>query len=257
MMSIKSLILITTAVIAVFITFSFVDSIPQDPGYHNFADSRTFWGISNAFDVLSNIPLAIVGLMGIIATLRRLRGKEFNACVFQYLIFFIGVFMTGFGSLYYHYAPSNETLIWDRLPITILTMGFFCSVISEMISPKTSLILISPLLLIGIGSVVYWNYTESLGYGDLRLYGVVQFLPLILMALILLMYKLPENYLPYIIALLIFYALSRITEFFDQQIFETLRLISGHSLKHVFAAAAACCLLVMLQRRADFRTPQT
>lgn len=252
-MNIKSLILSAIALIAVFITFNFVEPIPQDPGYHNFADSRTFWGIANAFDVLSNIPLAIVGLMGIFTTLKILKGKKFNASVFQYLIFFIGVFMTGFGSLYYHYAPSIETLIWDRLPITILTLGFFCSAISEMISPKASLNLVGPFLLIGIGSVFYWNYTEGLGCGDLRLYGVVQFLPLILIPLILLMYKLPENYLPFIIGLVFFYALSRLTEAFDHQIFETLRILSGHTLKHLFAAAAACCIFMMLKNREDLQ----
>jgi hypothetical protein len=246
-MSIKSLILITTVVVAVFITFSFVEPVPQDPGYHDFADSRTFWGIPNTLDVLSNVALAVVGLLGIFATQKRLRGRDFNACVFQYLIFFSGVFLTGFGSFYYHLSPSNETLIWDRLPITILSIGFFCSVISEMVSPKASLILVSPLLLIGIGSIFYWNYTESLGSGDLRLYGIVQFLPLILIALIFFMFKFPENYLPYIIGLMIFYALSRLTEFLDHQIFETLQFISGHTLKHLFAAAAACCLLIKFQ----------
>jgi hypothetical protein len=250
-MDIKSLILIAIAVIAVIITFSFIAPISQDPGYHDFADKRTYWGVPNTLDVLSNIPLAIVGLMGIFATQKRLRNRKFNAAVFQYLIFFSGVFLTGIGSFYYHLSPSNETLIWDRLPITILTLGFFCSVISEMVSPKASLILVGPLLLIGIGSVLYWHYTESLSSGDLRLYGVVQFLPLILIPLILLMYKLPENYFPFIIGLVFFYALSRLTEVFDHQIFETLRILSGHTLKHIFAAAAAFCIFIMLINRKD------
>lgn len=250
-MRLKSLILITVAVIAVFITFSFVDPVPQDTGYHDFVDSRAFWGVSNVLDVLSNIPLAIVGLLGIITAGKRLRRDSFNASVFQYLIFFSGVFLTGFGSLYYHLSPSNDTLIWDRLPITILTLGFFCSVISEMVSPKGSLILVGPLLLIGIASVFYWNYTESLGQGDLRLYGIVQFLPLVLMALIFLMYRFPENYLTYIIGLMIFYVLSRVTEVLDHQIYETLHFVSGHTLKHLFAAAAVCCILIMLKKRAS------
>ncbi len=253
-MNIRSLILIATALVAVIITFSFVESLPQDPDYHEFADQRTFWGIPNTLDSLSNIPLAIVGFFGILAALKVLKKIKFNAAVFQYLIFFMGVFLTGFGSLYYHLAPSNETLIWDRLPITILSIGFFCSVISEMVSPKASLILVGPLLLIGIGSVLYWNYAESLGRGDLRLYGIVQFLPLILIVLIFLMYKFPENYLSYIAGLLIFYTFSRLTEFFDQQIYDTLQFISGHTLKHLFASAAACCILMMLRRRPDFKT---
>ena len=247
-MDIKSLILVAIALIAVFITFSFVEPLPQDPRYHAFADSRTVLRIPNTLDVLSNIPLAIVGLLGIFTTGKRLRHNSFNASIFQYLIFFVGVFLTGFGSFYYHLSPSNETLIWDRLPITILTLGFFCSVIAEMVSPKASLILVGPLLLIGIGSVFYWNYTESLGCGDLRLYGVIQFLPLILIPLILLIYKLPENYLPYIIGLVFFYALSRVTEAFDHQIFDTLRFISGHTLKHLFAAGASFCIFKMLKK---------
>ena len=85
-MKVKSLILIALALVAVLVTFSFVEPVPQDPVYHNFADSRSFWGIPNSLDVLSNIALAVVGFMGIIAALKGLRGKKFNAAVFQYLI---------------------------------------------------------------------------------------------------------------------------------------------------------------------------
>ncbi len=251
-MNIRSVILIGTALIAVIITFIFVEPLPQDPGYHEFADSRSYWEIPNTFDVLSNIALAVAGLLGIIAAVKRLRSQKFNASIFQYLIFFGGVFLTGFGSLYYHLSPTNQTLIWDRLPITILSIGFFCSVVSEMVSPKAALVLVVPLLLIGIGSVLYWHYTEGLGRGDLRLYGVVQFLPLILIVLIFVMYKFPENYLPYISGVLIFYAFSRLTEFLDHQIYAALQIISGHTLKHLFAAAAACFILIMLRRRPDF-----
>jgi hypothetical protein len=38
--------------------------IPQAREYHQFADSRTLVGVPNAFDVLSNIPFAIVGIAG-------------------------------------------------------------------------------------------------------------------------------------------------------------------------------------------------
>ena len=251
-MNIKSVILIATALIAVIVTFSFVAPQPQDLGYHKFADSRTYWKIPNTFDVLSNLALVIVGLLGVLAALKKLRNQKFNAPIFQYLIFFSGVFLTGFGSLYYHLIPTNQTLIWDRFPITILSIGFFCSVVSEMVSPKGSLVLVGPLLLIGIGSVYYWHYTESLGRGDLRLYGIVQFLPLILIGLIFVMYTFPKNYLPYISGVLVFYALSRITEFLDHQIYGSLQFISGHTLKHLFAAAAACFILIMLWQRPDF-----
>ena len=253
-MNIRSLILIGTALIALIITFIFVEPLPQDPEYHKFADSRAYWEIPNTFDVLSNIALAVVGFLGIIAALKKLRNREFNVSIFQYLIFFSGVFLTGFGSLYYHLSPTNQTLIWDRLPITILSIGFFCSVVSEMVNPKASLVLVGPLLLIGIGSVYYWHYTESLGRGDLRLYGIIQFLPLVLIVLIFVMYKFPQNYMPYITGVLILYAFSRLAEVLDHQIYNSLQFISGHTLKHLFAAAASCFILIMLRQRPDFKS---
>src|ERR1700722_4620206 len=39
--------------------------IPQDPDYHHFADQRTLLGIPHAWNVLSNVPFLVVGLMGL------------------------------------------------------------------------------------------------------------------------------------------------------------------------------------------------
>lgn len=43
--------------------------IPQPLSYHNFADTRRLLGIPRAFDVLSNLPFLIVGLLGMAFTL--------------------------------------------------------------------------------------------------------------------------------------------------------------------------------------------
>jgi hypothetical protein len=67
------------------------------------------------------------------------------------------------------------------------------------------------------------------------------------------MYKPPENYLPFIMWLVFFYALSRLTEAFDHQIFEITQFISGHTLKHLFAAAAAFCVFIMLKNRENLQ----
>jgi hypothetical protein len=128
-------------------------------------------------------------------------------------------------------------------------MGFFCSVVSELISRRAALILLLPLLLVGMGSVVYWAWSESLGRGDLRIYGLVQFLPLLLIPLIFILYKLPENYLTYISATLVFYMISKIAELLDEQIFRLLHVLSGHTIKHLLAAAGTGCILLMLYKR--------
>ncbi len=200
-------------------------------------------------DVLSNIPFVIVGLLGIAHVGKSLRKNGSDASLVQYLVFFLGVLLTGLGSTYYHYAPSNHTLFWDRLAMTIAFVGLFCSVVSELISPRLSIILLFPLLALGMGSVFYWYWSENLGCGDLRLYALVQFLPGVLIPSILVMYKPPRNYLRYLVGLMILYSISKIFELFDAEVFRFLKSISGHTLKHLIAAAGTCCVLRMLYSR--------
>ena len=45
------------------------------------------------------------------------------------------------------------------------------------------------------------------------------------------------------------YALAKVCEHYDQAIFDTLGVISGHSLKHIFAALAVFLLLHSFTRR--------
>jgi hypothetical protein len=86
--------------------------------------------------------------------------------------------------------------------------------------------------------VVYWNYTETQNHGDLRLYIIVQFLPMLFIPLILLFFKSGFLKPVYIWTILFSYGLSKIAEGFDQPIFTTFKFISGHSIKHLFAAMA-------------------
>ncbi len=137
--------------------------------------------------------------------------------------------------------------------MTIALMGFFCSVVSETVSPRASLVLILPLLVAGVGSVVYWEWSEVQGGGDLRMYGLVQFLPIILIPLILLLYEKPANYLRYIIAAMLLYFISKIAELLDVQIFQLLHIISGHTLKHLLATVGTWCILGMLRKRVGAR----
>ena len=132
-----------------------------------------------------------------------------------YLVFFSGIFMTGFGSAYYHYAPGNETLIWDRLPMTIGFMGLVTIIVGEHISLPAAKRMLIPLLIIGAGSVAYWAVTEERGAGDLRPYAIVQFLPMLLIPLILLMYRSVYDNVDFLWFVIVLYALSKLFEYFD------------------------------------------
>ena len=137
--------------------------------------------------------------------------------------------LVSFGSAYYHYAPSNETLLWDRLPMTVAFMALFSMLLEERVTQRRILM---PLIALGLASAFYWRWS-----GDLRPYILVQFLPLILIPVILALYE--RRYLNNKLILTAFglYVAAKLLEHYDRGIFTALPL-SGHTLKHLVSGAA-------------------
>jgi hypothetical protein len=223
----------------------FLERIPQDPAYHVFADSREIFGIRNFWNVISNFPFLLVGLYGLWRWKRIIEPKSLSA----YIALCIGVLLVSFGSAYYHYTPSTDTLIWDRLPMTIAFMALFSLLLEERVISCERPITLYPLLIIGIAAAVYWYWTETLGEGDLRAYGLVQFLPLALIPVILLLFESRYLHGAMLIVALLFYALAKIGEHFDWQLFELLGVISGHTLKHFLAGVATLYTILAIPVR--------
>ena len=166
-----------------------------------------------------------------------------------YVVFFIGVALTGIGSSWYHFAPDTHTLVWDRLPMTVAFMALFTIVIAEHVCDDGARRLLVPLLVIGAASVFYWQYTESAGSGDLRPYALVQFLPMVLIPVILLAYKSCFFTRHVYWGMILLYAASKLFEFFDYNVYEAGNILSGHSLKHVVAASAPALFLYSIKTR--------
>ena len=211
-------------------------SIPQSPLYHLFADDRTIWGIPHFFDVISNIPFILVGLLGLydFLIINKIKPAEENRRI--YIVFFIGVVLVGVGSGYYHLAPSNASLAWDRIPMTIAIMALVSIVIGEFVSVRWARKLLLPLLAIGILSVIYWYWTETTGNGDLRPYVLVQFLPMVVIPIILICFNSVASNSRGYWWLLSAYVIAKIFEHFDSNIFITFGVVSGHTLKHLSSA---------------------
>ena len=175
-----------------------------------------------------------------------------SADVRPYLLFFIGVALVSLGSGYYHWAPSNASLLWDRLPMSIAFMALSSAIVADQINAAAGNgWLLVVLVSLGLASLVYWDWTESLGRGDLRFYAFVQFYPMLALPIICWLYR-DHHYTPvrYIGWLIAWYGLSKVLEFFDAAIFDiTGNLVSGHSLKHLAAAVATYVVLRMLLSR--------
>jgi hypothetical protein len=230
-------ILVCTVFAAIAITYS-QPRLAQWREYHQMADTRTVMGIPNALNVLSNVPFAIVGLLGLRAAFHA-RRSGFNRRPF--VVFFTGVALTALGSGYYHMAPDDFRLVWDRLPMAMAFMGVLTAVISEFIDQRLAKRLLTPLVLTGAASVLYWYWSEVRGAGDLRFYGLVQFGSLAAIALTIVLY--PRAASIWLAAALAAYGLSKICEIYDAPILSSTQVVSGHTLKHLFAAAGAACII--------------
>jgi hypothetical protein len=229
------LYLLAALTITAFVIVWSIRRIPQSVLYHHFCDERSIWGIP------------VIGIAGLFV-LRRSQSPR--SVVYSYFFLFTGILLTGFGSAYYHWAPDNNTLIWDRLPMTIVFMSLLAAVVGEAISAVLCAIVLGPLLAIGTASVIWWHYTELSGSGDLRLYVLVQYYPMILIPTILLLFPSPvvrRGWLPLLWAFA-WYAIAKVVEFWDCDTYANLGFISGHSLKHLAAAASTWWLLRRFRR---------
>jgi hypothetical protein len=212
----------------------------QDQAYHRFADSRALLGIPNFADVVSSVVLVLIGIAGIWLLWRNPAGRfsgveEWRA----YWWFFCAVAATGIGSAYYHLAPDDARLAWDRLPIAVACMCLLGAIVAERLRIAPGGTLLAVLALLGAASVLYWMALD-----DLRPYVLVQFGSIL--AIVVLAAWLPSRY-PHgwvIFAVAALYALAKWCEFRDPVIYElTGGTVSGHTLKHLLSAVAVGALL--------------
>lgn len=232
----------------------FVPPIGQRAAYHDFADRRVVLGIPYFGDVITNVGYLIVGVGGLLALARGRRGAGGSLIrpsgMWPYGVFFAGMVLVGLGSGWYHLDPSNDSLFWDRLAMAVAVMGLFCAVIAERISPRVGVWLLPVLVAGGLASVVYWYLTERAGAGDLRMYVIGQFYPIMAIPLMLLLFPPRYTHGRYLWGTIGWYVLAKVAEGLDRPIYAwTFGLVSGHNLKHVAAAMAAGCVVIMLHRR--------
>lgn len=247
-MNIRFAAVILLTVVALAAAF-LLPAVHQPLEYHDFADHRHLLGVDNFLDVVSNIGFLAFGVLGLVVVFRHHTCFASSAERWPYAVFFVGVLLTALGSAYYHLAPDNETLFWDRLPMTIAFMGLVASQIVDRINVRLGLALLLPMLLVGAASVIYWSISERMGAGNVLPYGILQGYSVVILLLLAVLH--PSRYTRGSDIYWVFgwYVLSKVLETFDAQVLGILHVVSGHTLKHLAAAVAAFAVCRMLMRR--------
>ena len=225
--------------------------IAQLAHYHDFADQSIVMGVPHAADVLSNLGFAVVALWGMMRLWPLRNRPSLQAGRHGYALFLVGLLLTAFGSSYYHLAPDNARLVWDRLPIALACAGLLAAVRADCLHKATSSA--ETLLLGGFGvcSVAWWVVTAQHGIGDLRPYLLLQGLLLLLIPLWQAIYQAPvKDRMAFGIALLLYVA-AKAAEVNDHQLLDCLGVVTGHTLKHLLATGAAAVIVAWLVKVAE------
>jgi hypothetical protein len=219
--------------------------IPQDPAYHGFADAREWLGVPHFADVASNAAFVWAGMMGLLRLARRPAASLPRWQSRAGWLFAAAVLATGPGSAYYHWAPSDETLVWDRLPMSLAFGALFPLIVADRLGDAPGRRLFVPSVLIGVFSVVLWAITlRSMPGGDLRLYGFAQYFPGGAGVVLLLLLPPPPADRRLLWSGFAWYGLAKVFEAMDHVIHRsTDGVVAGHTLKHLAAAWAAWMLL--------------
>lgn len=201
----------------------------QNPDYHHFVDTRVVAGVRNGVNVLTNAAFVVAGVLGLLR-LRRSPPAEGSGRA-SFAVFFVAVALTSLGSAWYHLDPTDQRLVWDRLPMAVGFMSLLSALVGERIDRRAGAALLAPLVAAGIASVAWWAWS-----GNLRPYLLVQFYPLVALPLVLVLF--PDHRArtwPYLVAIAA-YVVAKVAEVEDRAVFDALGVVSGHGLKHLLAA---------------------
>ncbi len=222
----------------------FIPPIAQDQSYHVFADQRPWGSLANAADTLSNLSFLFAGGWGLwqVACSQNFSSTPLIRSLAA--IFLVGVMLTGLASMFYHLAPSDSRLAVDRFAMSLAFAAALALLAADRVSERLAVWLVT--ILFVLAPLTVWIWVDS---GNLTPYAVLQFGGVTLIALFSWRPSLRAPGLNFL-GLLLSYGCAKICELADTRIFDlTSELVSGHSLKHIFAATGVVILIWPLFRR--------
>jgi hypothetical protein len=229
--------------------------VPVPPAYHQFADQRTVLGLPHFGDLMSNLGFLVAGLVGLagMAGVRDRWFPEQDGEYALYLFYFASIALSSAGSAYYHWAPADAPLFWDRLPITMAFMALFAIFIADRVDRRQAVRRAFPLLLLlGFGALLHWRLSLDGAGGDQRFYLLVQIIPILVIPVLCWLNAGRVTDGRYVAYMFTLYGLAKLAEHHDREVMDLMGgLISGHGIKHLLAAGAAYMVMSMLRRKSS------
>ena len=219
-------------------------AVAQPTDHHHFADQRELWDIPCAWDVLSNLPFALMGFWGL-AWLTRAPalGRVQRTCA---ALFFCGLLATAMCSSWYHWRPDDAGLAVDRLGMVVAFPGLIGLAVADRISERAGMVLAALVLVLGPLSVQVWA-----GTGNVLPWAVLQFGGMALMLWLAALRPLDGALAVRLGTIILIYAVAKLFEQADHAVFAwTGQTVSGHTFKHAVASLAALSVIFSLKNTA-------
>jgi hypothetical protein len=232
--------------LAAFAFTAFLPPIAQPPAYHQFADQRTIFGVPHGLDVLSNIAFFVSGFLGLLFVTGARTLDAGTRWAFTTLFF--GLCLTSIGSGYYHLAPDNSRLVFDRLPMIIAMAGCLGAVLTDRLGGSTAWV-VAALIVTGLWTVNQWSVSEQLGRGDLRWYALYEGLTILIGAALLVLFPSCNGATPAFVVAVAGNVAAKVFELLDKPIYALGGIVSGHTLKHLSAGFAFLPLVFFIRGR--------
>ena len=240
------------------IAVALLPPLADPPALRLLVDDRALFGVPNFWNVVSNLPLLFVGAWGMLALAGTRRVRFIDPPErWPYVVAFLAVALTGIGSIYYHLAPLDARLVWDRLPIALSFMALVCALAGDRIGGRAAVTALVPMLVLGAASVFYWRWSALHGAENVVPYAIVQYGALL--AIVVIVARLPSRYTRTqdVFIAIGLYVLAKLAELLDAPIYALGHVLSGHTLKHLFAALAIWWVLQMLLLRQPLSRPSS
>ncbi len=226
---------LVAAVLALLAVGIFGPFVGQPAHQHDFADQRSWGGIAFVMDVLSNMPFALWGLIGLVCLSGLTRRSRRSWQGRLTALFFTGLVATAAASSWYHSQPDDVGLGIDRLGMVVAFAGLLGLAVAGRAGDRAGAAMALAVLLLGPLSIWCW-----LASGQVLPWLLVQFGGMVLVLWMAALKPLPGALAVRWGWVIGIYSAAKLLELADHSVYAwTAHSLSGHSLKHVVASFAA------------------